>query len=331
MKIFKTAFFILMVSVLFLLSERIAQDRQEALRLTKTYGDSEQTVRLLHSEKFFRLYKEIRKREPLVSPVDLTVALNDFSALNLKVDDLDRLASFAKVRHLLSSFYPADFAEMLVRFEKSFPAGKELTTDFPAWNEETLKDNPVMAQMLPFSLSAYLPPERIKNERYAVIGHEEQTDGFAATAFKDEQNRIIIAYRGSDEKKDLEDTLNIVNGELPEQFQAALTFYKELRKKNPKAKILATGHSLGGSLAQLVAAFDAKVSAYACAPVGTKNLIEKSKELSDHNNIFNLVTEGDSIPLSLPQPGKTFLLKSTKTDKYGDALHPHSVLNCLVP
>lgn len=65
---------------------------------------------------------------------------------------------------------------------------------------------------------------------------------------------IIISYRGTDDKLDaMNDAMFISGVGVPPQALLAAQFYQEIRKNNPEANIILTGHSLGGALAGTVA------------------------------------------------------------------------------
>ncbi len=67
---------------------------------------------------------------------------------------------------------------------------------------------------------------------------------------------IVIAFRGTKKKDDIWSNLNVgAKGVAKkEQRDAAFAFYEEMQKKYPNREIILTGHSLGGNLAQYVAA-----------------------------------------------------------------------------
>ena len=86
----------------------------------------------------------------------------------------------------------------------------------------------------------------------------EKKSGFHAEVFYKNGN-IVIAMRGTDEIwKDFvkEDVLKMGLKKLPSQYVDAQKSYKKIERafRNvPDKKIIFTGHSLGGSLAQLMA------------------------------------------------------------------------------
>src|SRR5262245_22646564 len=85
---------------------------------------------------------------------------------------------------------------------------------------------------------------------------ENPTTGFAAAAYQNlATGEITIAYRGTDDfvKDFLDADLKIIAGNLPDrQYEDALTFFNTVRQQYPDAPISLTGHSLGGTLSELV-------------------------------------------------------------------------------
>ena len=178
------------------------------------------------------------------------------------------------------------------------------------------------------ALNAYLPTEEARLNGYALIGRHAYSNGLDATVFSDEAGIVIIAFRGTDDKADILSDVQIVNGELPEQFAEAQSLYEDVQSANPDAKIVLAGHSLGGSLAQLVAAKNPKAVAFACAPVGTGNTVKNHQNLlADTGNVYNYLTKGDAFSNTLPQIGTSRVFETKQMQ--GHALQPHSVLNCL--
>ena len=320
MKFKKTIIYPILLSAGFLLFVHFSEYREASFLIDK-YGDSESAVRLLKTKDTFHLYRRLHKREPMISPVDLALALKDAETL---FDSEDLILPLARIRHLLGASYPTDFAVALARTESELPETDAEKNVPPASPDED--QTAFFNEIVTLAIQAYFPPDQVKNDAYSVIDHAADENGFSATAFKDDKNHIVIAVRGSDEAKDLADAQRIVDGQMPAQFAPLDAFYEKLRKQYPEAKIRATGHSLGGSLSQLLAAYHQDVMALTCNPMGTKRLIKD--DVADEN-ILNLTVEGDKFSSAFPQIGHTLVLKAERTDKYGDVLHPHSVLNCL--
>src|SRR3989338_5274777 len=85
---------------------------------------------------------------------------------------------------------------------------------------------------------------------------------------------IIIAHRGTEilTSQDRTADLQMAANQLPDQYQYARQFYIDVLNASGSTNIATTGHSLGGSLAQLLAA-DKGLQATTFNPYGTKDLI----------------------------------------------------------
>ena len=93
----------------------------------------------------------------------------------------------------------------------------------------------------------------------------EFDSGFQGSVFKKE-NKIIIAYRGSDDMTKKEHLLTdwiytnitIGSGFLPNSITCAVWTYNKVVEDFPEADIYITGHSMGGALAQYVGIYSDK-------------------------------------------------------------------------
>ena len=80
---------------------------------------------------------------------------------------------------------------------------------------------------------------------------EDRKSGFHGEAFY-KNGKVVIAMRGTDDKDDLASDIDMAKKKLPNQYADAQKFYKKVKKDFPNQEIIFTGHSLGGSLAQLM-------------------------------------------------------------------------------
>jgi len=106
------------------------------------------------------------------------------------------------------------------------------------------------------SIYAYMKNSNLPNG-YKLVGvsSNKQTD-FSADVIKNE-NIIIIAFRGSDSIKDFyRSNKDMLLKNMPEQANDAINLYNRVKQEYPAAEIILTGHSLGGSLAQIVGALN---------------------------------------------------------------------------
>ena len=136
----------------------------------------------------------------------------------------------------------------------------------------------------------------------------DSSTGFAAIVLKKDDN-IIIAYRGTDEKdvqayfKHLNtkyspdvknDIAMFANRNIPQQAYLALNFYDKCVQKYKGYKITVTGHSLGGSCANIVGVLRG-VASVGFNPYGVKNLLDKAKIKYETKNITNYCNPNDFI------------------------------------
>lgn len=125
---------------------------------------------------------------------------------------------------------------------------------------------------------------------------ENKSNGFYAEVWQ-KGNDIVIVYRGTEitSKQDINNDLSMAHSILPKQAIDALALHDKIKRENPNCRISLAGHSLGGSLAQIVGAlrgtFAVTFNAY-----GTKNMFQDSWRLK-YDNIVNYLNEFDPITM----------------------------------
>jgi hypothetical protein len=93
---------------------------------------------------------------------------------------------------------------------------------------------------------------------WTVVDYFNNISGFYGVAVKNKKSgKVVIAFRGSDNFKHLNDWYHNISHILAAypgslQIATADTFTQRVMDNHPKSKIIVTGHSLGGWLAQRV-------------------------------------------------------------------------------
>ena len=153
---------------------------------------------------------------------------------------------------------------------------------------------------------------------------EDPETGLRVVTYQ-KKNDIIVAYCGTNDDKDFVSDAQMAMNEVPEQYEKANQYYLDTVAKNPNASVVLTGHSLGGSLAQLVASRHKETSAVTFNAFGIKSILKspetKAKDyFQDNKNSFNYIIEGDPVSNSTQHVGVTTHLKKT-------AINNHSIAN----
>ena len=106
---------------------------------------------------------------------------------------------------------------------------------------------------------------------------KEKGNGFYASVITNGDD-IVIAFRGTQvlDGGDINSDIKMYFAVMPSQAKNALELYDVVKAKYPNRKIYLTGHSLGGSLAQIVAGYNKDVCAVTFNPYGTKQILKKT-------------------------------------------------------
>lgn len=156
-------------------------------------------------------------------------------------------------------------------------------------------------------------------------------NGFHAKALE-KDDVVMVVFRGPDDMGDLKADHQMISGKLPDQFKNAVDFMEQVKTQNPDKKIVVTGHSLGGSLTELVASKYDDILGISFDAIGTKGLVDSAdgiaKGLKDNKNTINYIVAGDVISNATPHVGQTTLVDVVADVSRGNKLQsPHSIGN----
>lgn len=135
---------------------------------------------------------------------------------------------------------------------------------------------------------------------YRVIDKaENKENGFYAEAYSNGKD-TIIAYRGTDPEirntfPDLANDHEMARSKLPTQCIDAVRFYDKVADNNKNCDITITGHSLGGSNAEIVSAIRGTMAVTFNA-YGVRDMFTPYTRLKE-DNIVNYVNEMDRITM----------------------------------
>lgn len=156
-----------------------------------------------------------------------------------------------------------------------------------------------------------IPKEWIKVSEY------DQKSGFHGEAFY-KDGKVVIAMRGTEKEdpKDIANDLAMAMKKLPNQYVDAQKFYEKVRKDFPNQEIIFTGHSLGGSLAQLMSNKTGHetvtFNAYGVRDILQGNVRDNLDNIRNYGNV-----DDSTYNLNLRnQLGKTYVIGYGKGSEY---------------
>ena len=107
-------------------------------------------------------------------------------------------------------------------------------------------------EMKNLSMCVYKGNEKYKPKDWIKCDKYDPDNGFHWEAFY-KNDTIVISLRGTEKSKnDFKNDIQMAFNNLPSQYVDAHNFYKRTKSNFPNRKIVFTGHSLCGSLAQII-------------------------------------------------------------------------------
>lgn len=180
--------------------------------------------------------------------------------------------------------------------------------------ETTKFDNEIKA----LAQGVYKGNEKSIPKDWIKVSEFDKKSGFHGEAFY-KDGKVVIAMRGTDEFVNdfvKEDIGHLAMKKLPNQYADAQKFYEKVKKDFPNQEIIFTGHSLGGSLAQLMSNKTGHqtvtFNAYGVRDILQGNVRDNLDNIRNYGNV-----DDSTYNVNLRnQLGKTYIIGYGKNSEY---------------
>lgn len=187
-------------------------------------------------------------------------------------------------------------------------------------------------EMKALSMGVYKGNEKSIPKDWIKVSEYDKKSGFHGEAFY-KNGKIVIAMRGTEkeDKKDWQNDMDIGMKRLPNQYVDAQKFYEKVKKEFPNQEIVFTGHSLGGSLAQLMSnktgLETVTFNAYGVRDILQGNVRDNLDNIRNYGNI-----DDTTYNINLRnQLGKTYVIGYGKDNEYITKSHDGDYLGGTKP
>lgn len=145
------------------------------------------------------------------------------------------------------------------------------------------------------AIYSYHKPGNYPPAGYRIIDfNENKNTGFYADVLSN-GNDIIIAYRGTESGQDIRNDVAMAKSKIPAHAIDAIRIYDKVKREHPNSNIVVTGHSLGGSLAEIVSGIRGNLAVTFNA-YGVGDMF-KNKNALKEDNVVNYVNEYDAVSM----------------------------------